>query len=283
MTGCFTVGGGAGIPHAGLVPYDVVSELWSDGALKRRWLALPVGGLTLTANGSFDAPVGSFIIKEFAIGDPAARTIMETRFLVRTAAGWRGLSYQWRSDGSDADLLPGAAPTTASWPVGTGAHTHSYPGRAQCLRCHNATVGPLLGVRPEQLARRFDYGGVLDEQLRTLKQIAVITSDVTAAPLPAPHDPRESLERRVRGYLAVNCSYCHNPLGERPTRDFRFTTPLANTHLCEGALTPGSPSTSLIVTRVSARPGMPPLATLRTDPLLMEVLPNWITSLVTCP
>jgi hypothetical protein len=282
-TGCFTIVGGAAMPHAGLVPYDVVSELWSDGALKRRWLALPAGGLTLTANGSFDAPVGSFIIKEFAIGDPAARTIMETRFLARDDVGWHGFSYQWRSDGSDADLLPGAAPTIANWPDGTGTHTHSYPSRGQCLRCHNATVGPLLGVRPEQLARRFDYGGVLDEQLRTLKHIAVIAPDVTGISLPAPHDPRESLERRVRGYLAINCSHCHNPLGERPTRDFRINTPLANTHLCEGEITPGSPGTSLIVTRVSARPGMPPLATLRTDPLLLNVLPNWITSLVTCP
>ena len=54
QTGCFTIPvAGKPAPHAGLVPYDIIAELWSDGAKKRRWIALPAGGsITATSNGS---------------------------------------------------------------------------------------------------------------------------------------------------------------------------------------------------------------------------------------
>lgn len=284
-TGCFTIDGGQAIAHAGLIPYDLVSELWTDGALKRRWLGLGTGGLTELVNGSLDAPAGSLVIKEFAIGDPGARQAVETRFLVRTSGGWTGFNYQWRTDGSDADLLPGAASSTVAWDLPGGTtYTHFYPSRTDCARCHNSTVGPLLGVRRDQLARRFDYDGVLDDQLRVLAQLGALVDSSNAAPaaIPAPHDPRESLERRVRGYLAANCAHCHSPTGERPTRDFRLDTPLANTGLC-GVVTPGNPGSSVVMTRLSNRPGMPPIGTLQTDPLILDVMAAWITSIASCP
>ncbi len=280
-TGCFAIAGGVATPHAGLVPYDLQSELWSDGALKRRWLGVPSGSLTALANGSFDAPVGSFVVKEFAIDDPGARTIVETRFLARTVAGWQGFSYRWRANGSDADLLPGNASTTTTWPLsGGGTHVQIYPSRAQCQRCHVASIGPLLGVRPDQLTRRFDYAGVLDDQPRVLGQLGLATFAVAAHP--APHDPRTPLEQRVRGYLSTNCAHCHNPAGERPQQDFRLQTPLASTGLCP-LIAAGDPSGSRLYQRDTSRPGMPPIATDIVDPLVVDIEAQWIGSLTTCP
>ena len=282
-TGCFTIAAGEAKPHAGLVPYDLRAELWSDGAHKRRWLALPSGqGLTELANGSLDAPAGSLVIKEFAVGDPAAPVIVETRFLVRTASGWQGRTYQWRANGTDADLLAGEGATRVTWSLpGGGTHDHVYPSRAECLRCHNATVGPLLGVRRNQLARAFDYGGILDDQPRTLAQLGILTPAVVD-PLPAPHDPRLSDERRLRGYLAANCAHCHNPNGECYGQDFRITTPLAQTSLCN-LVVPGNPEASRIYQMITSRPGMPPLGTLETDPLIIDVARRWITGMTSCP
>jgi hypothetical protein len=290
QTGCFPMmGGGKATPHPGLIPFDLRSELWSDAALKRRWIALPDGQmLTAVPNGPWTAPVGTMLIKEFAIetspGNGATRTIMETRFLVNTGnTTWDGFSYQWRADGSDADLLPDAA-TTVDWTLDDGTtHTHSYPSRAQCNRCHNTSVGPILGLKSGNLARRYDYDGIVAGQLETFMDIGIIASSgLGGTPYTAPHDAQSSAELRVRGYLAANCAHCHNPQGERPTRDFRWETPLAQTMIC-GVVTPGNPSSSLIYQRVSSRPGMPPLATLDTDPMIIDVLGQWITSISACP
>jgi hypothetical protein len=289
QTGCFpTIGGGKATPHPGLVPFDLRSELWSDGALKRRWIALPDGGvLNGVVTGAWTAPVGTILIKEFAIettpGDGTTRRVMETRFLVNTgAATWDGYSYRWRADGSDADLLPDAA-TTVDWMLDDGnTHTHSYPSRAQCAQCHHPSVGPILGLKTGNIARRFDYDGIVADQLTTFMDIGIITSAGIGGPVfTAPHDTG-SVELRMRGYLEVNCSHCHNPGGVRPTRDFRWETPLASTMIC-GVVTPGDPGGSLIRQRVATRPGMPPLATLQVDPLIVGVLDQWISSITACP
>ncbi len=39
-------------------------------------------------------------------GDPATKRKLETRVLVKTADASYGLSYRWRTDQSDADLVP---------------------------------------------------------------------------------------------------------------------------------------------------------------------------------
>lgn len=288
-TGCFTISDGRAVPGPGLVPFDIVSELWSDGALKRRWLVVPDGEVVVPTDASgWAIPVGAMLIKEFAIettpGDPSTRRPIETRFLVRrTDTSWAGYSFEWRDDFGDADLVAAGAAYTRSWPLTDGGvHVHSYPSRTQCLICHDDSVGFVLGLRTGQLARRFDYDGVAADQLATLEHIGLIASTPAVDPFAAPHDPSETTYRRVRGYLAANCAHCHNPGGLRPTRDLRWEIPLEDTQLC-GVVVPGDPTASLIHQRVSARPGMPPLATLQTDPVVIDLLGAWITSLASCP
>ena len=71
-------------------------------------------------------------------------------------------------------------------------------------------MGPLLGVRPEQLARWYDYDGVIADQLQTLAALGVAPVS-SATPFISPHQPNETIEHRVRGYMAGNCMHCHNP------------------------------------------------------------------------
>ncbi|HSR95687.1 MAG TPA: hypothetical protein VLM79_01400, partial [Kofleriaceae bacterium] len=73
--------------------------------------------------------------------------------------------------------------------------------------------------------------------------------------------------------------------GERPTRDLRWETPLDKTMLCgpDAEVVAGDPASSVLVQRISARPGMPPLATLATDPLVIDLATRWIAGETNCP
>lgn len=286
QTGCFTIpAAGKATPHAGLVPYDIVAELWTDGAKKRRWIALPAGqAMTASANGSWAAPTGTFVVKEFAYestpGNPATRRVVETRFLIKTATGWLGFTYEWRANGTDADLLNDGQ-YTHDWPLdGGGTYRHVYPSQSQCLSCHHGSQGPLLGIRSQQLARWMDYNGKIAEQLPTLAAIGV-GPGTAVTPYIAPHDASATFEQRTRGYMAANCAHCHNP-NNIAVKDLRYSTPLASTNLCS-SIVPGSPSQSVVYARVTQRPGMPPLGTLAPDPLAEHLLGSWISGMTSCP
>ncbi len=286
QTGCFQIPSpGRAVAHPGLVPYDLNAELWSDGTKKRRWIALAgSSAMGVTSNGSWAAPSGSFVVKEFAIettpGDPATRRVIETRILVADGGAWSGFSYRWRADGTDADLMSDGT-TTATWSLSTGgSYTHVYPSRSQCRSCHHTSHGPLLGLRAEQLARWFDYDGVIADQLRTLAEIGVAPV-TTATPLPSPDDPAQSTHARARAYLHANCAHCHN--GSYVTvRDMRFSTPLSQARMCD-VIVPGDPSSSRLHQVVTQRPGMPPLGTLVVDPRAGDLIGGWISSLTACP
>lgn len=284
-TGCFALGG-MPVAHAGLVPYRVVNELWADTTHKRRWIGLPDGGaMTVSATGAWTPPAGTVVVKEFALdavpGDPSTRHPIETRFLVRDQAlGWQGFSYRWLADGSDAMLQPDEAQTVA-WPLQDGTQVpHVYPSRSHCLSCHENSYGPMLGLRTSQLQRWIDDDGVIVDQIPQLARLGVGPL-ATDPPLISPHDPSQTVEQRMRGYMAANCAHCHNP-DHIAIKDLRFATPLADTRLCE-AVTPGSPSSSVLYQKVSSRPGMPPLGTALTDPLAIELVSTWITGLRSCP
>lgn len=287
QTGCFTLGGNLPTPHAGLVRYGVVNELWSDEAHKRRWIGLPDGApaMTVSTTGAWTAPPGTVMVKEFSLemtpGDPTSRRPIETRLLVRDPQlGWQGFSYRWRTDGSDATIQPDEA-QTISWSLATGrAVPHVYPSRSHCLSCHENSYGPLLGVRSAQLQRWADYDGVIADQITTLNHLGIGPA-ATDAPFPAAHDPSETVERRMRGYMASNCAHCHNP-NHIAIKDLRFTTPLASTRLCE-AVVPGAPSQSVVYQKVSSRPGMPALGTAVVDPFAVDLIGAWITQLTSCP
>jgi hypothetical protein len=287
QTGCFNLATAAKpIPHAGLIPFDVVDELWSDGAKKRRYIGLPDNAsMTLGANGAWVAPTGTIMIKQFDLetrpGDPSSRRPIETRFLVNDASlGWSGFTYRWNTAGTDATLL-GDTVSTINWAMDDGStHAHQYPSRAHCRSCHHTSMGPLLGLRSEQLARWNDYSGVIADQLQTLSALGVAPVS-SATPFVAAHQPGETIERRVRGYMAGNCAHCHNPQ-YLSVKDLRYATPLAQTNLCS-SIVPGDPASSRVYQLVTSRPGMPCLGTIAVDPFADQLFATWIGSMTSCP
>src|SRR5207244_9316833 len=87
----------------GLIPYEVNAPLWSDGADKRRWLAIPDGTqIHVNPDGHWALPVGSVLMKEFSLNGQR----LETRLLVHHDDGeWAGYTYVWDDTGTDATLI----------------------------------------------------------------------------------------------------------------------------------------------------------------------------------
>jgi uncharacterized repeat protein (TIGR03806 family) len=284
-------------PAAGLVPYGVNAELWSDGAAKDRFLALPDGeSITVGADGDFDLPAGSVLVKSFRLGGK----LVETRLLVRHDDGvWAGYTYEWLDDQSDAVLLP------SSKTKRVGTQDWYFPSRADCVRCHTEAAGRSLSVEIGQLNREFVYESTnrVANQLRTFEHIGLFKAPLGKPPaeLTVYPDPFGSgpLDARARAYLHANCGNCHRPEGGgRSDMDLRFATPLASAAACnaepeagdlgvEGAmrLAPGAPGQSLISLRAHALGSgrMPPLASSVVDEKGLEVVDGWIRSIATCP
>ncbi len=292
-TGCFDADDPTR-PAAGLIPYDVNALLWSDGAEKYRWFAIPDGSaIRIDEDGNnWVFPRGSVLVKEFRIGGKR----VETRLLVRHDDGeWAGYSYEWNPQETDATLLDGAKSREIA------GQRWDYPSPAQCMFCHTAAAGFALGPETVQLNGLFTYpGGATANQMKSYESVGMFTDPLpdTLPALVDYMDPDEPLEERARAYLYANCSSCHRP-GATGLVDFRHDTPLAGMGICGKApargrmglgrdallLAPGEPSRSVILARMkSTGPGrMPPLGTALVDPAGVEIITSWILSLSGCP
>lgn len=286
-------------PAAGVIPYTVSSPLWSDGAEKERWLAIPDGAtIAIGPDGDWDLPVGSVAMKTFAVGGKR----LETRLFMRhDDGGWAGYTYEWNDEGTDATLLPAAklrpleGGEVAAW---------AYPSRTQCIQCHSRAAGGTIGLETAQLNRDGVYPSTnrISNQLATLDHIGLFAAPLAVAPaeLPQLPDPRGDapLEDRARSYLHANCAHCHRPMGgAQGTMDLRFDRTLPETGACNadntqgpiGAATkliaPGAPEASVLSLRLHATDAkrMPPVAVSVLDPDGSAVIDDWIRSLTACP
>ena len=306
-------------PAPALVPYATASPLWSDGAEKWRWAAVPTDGppfssaeqVTFSPDGAWQFPVGSVLVKHFELPlsdtDPAQRTRLETRFMVRTATGWYGVTYRWRPDNSDADLLMDGAVrdiTVATAGGGSRTQTWTFPSRVDCMICHNPNSGQALGLRTWQLNSLLAYPGTgrTDNQLATWSAIGMFDrtlapDEIAAFPRAVRvDDPTASLDSRVRSYLDANCAHCHQPGGVRAGFDARFSTPLHQQQLVNGPVAdalgiagaalvrPQSVAQSIVHARmaaIEAHRRMPPLGRSIPDARALAALTEWIGALRT--
>ena len=280
-------------PAEGMIPYTVRSPLWSDGLDKERYLAIPDGEtIAVGADGDWELPIGSVVMKTFLDGDDP----VETRLLVRhDDGGWAGYSYAW--DGEDAFLLPAGSARDL------GDHTWEYPSRAGCLSCHTSAVGQTLGLETAQLNGDLTYpNGVTGNQIATLDHIGLLsTSPGDPAALDALPEPggADDAEARARSLLHSNCAFCHLPGGTGlGDLDLRYSTALADAGLCDVApqngdlgvadariVAPGAPERSVLSLRMYALDvsRMPPLGSSVVDADGAALIDGWISAMSACP
>jgi uncharacterized repeat protein (TIGR03806 family) len=292
-----------------LVPFTVNCALWSDAALKQRWLALPRGTqIHFTPTGEWTFPAGTVFVKHFALSsderDPAQLRWLETRLLVRDLKGGvYGVTYRWRADRSDADLLPDGADEEVRVRTadgGTRVQRWHYPSRAECLQCHNPVAGFVLGVKTRQLNRDTGEHAGAGNQLLALAGRGMFdhppaAGELAAMPrLVALDDPHASVEERARSYLDANCAHCHRPgMVGFANFDARYDTPLAEQNLIHGRviidhgidrarnIMPRDPWRSMVLVRLetSDELKMPPLARALVDHAAAALLRSWIDEL----
>ncbi len=288
-------------PVAGLVPYEVNAPLWSDGAAKRRWIALPPGGrIDFAPAGEWTFSAGTVLVKHFDLPldetRPGVVQRLETRLLVVDGTGLGyGVTYRWRPDHSDADLLTAALQEefTIRMARGERKQTWTYPGPADCLACHTPAAKFVLGVKTRQLNRAGD-----DNPLRTWARLGMFRVPPDEGQmghfsrLVAVGDRRASLEERVRSYLDSNCAHCHRPGNTlRANFDVRYDTPLAAQGILDvptvsdslglvnpRLIAPGDVKRSMMAVRLTRTDGfhMPPLANSVPDREALAALREWI-------
>jgi hypothetical protein len=122
--------------------------------------------------------------------------------------------------------------------------TWSYPSRADCMGCHNAAAGHVLGLRTWQLNGNLTYPktGVTDNQLRALNHLGIFSPALDESQIGSYlrsvslSDTSAPVEDRMRSYLASNCAHCHRPGVTNAFFDARFNVPLSQQGIVNGAV-----------------------------------------------
>src|SRR5437588_12931773 len=290
-------------PATGVIPFTVNSPLWSDGAIKSRWIAVPNDGppyttdeqIRFTPRGEWAFPNGTVFIKHFELTTnelTGEKKRLETRLLVRETSGAvYGITYKWRSDNGDADLLPGGldeqiAITTPSGQ--TRVQTWSYPSRDDCLFCHNQPANYVRGVKTHQLNGDFIYPstGRTDNQLRTWAHLGMLDPTPNEASIASYlksvsiTNPVATIQHRTRSWIDSNCSQCHRQGGFCPQYDTSFYTPLNKQNLLNTYVKFRDLAGSQLYQRDNTLGPlkMPPLAKNVVHEEAMAVLRQWIAS-----
>jgi hypothetical protein len=205
-------GAGTDELRPGILSFSPQYPLWSDGAAKRRWIALPPGGvIDASRPAAWEFPPGTRLWKEFSVHGRR----VETRLLERLVDGeWRFAVYVWDEAGREATLAPAEGVDALPLP---GGDRYAIPSVEDCLACHGGAPVPVLGFGALQLSADRDplaphaeprrpedvELGALAERglLRGLPQPMLETPPRVQAETPA--------SRAALGYLHANCGHCH--------------------------------------------------------------------------
>jgi uncharacterized repeat protein (TIGR03806 family) len=297
-------------PADGVMPYDLNTALFSDYAVKYRFLRFPEGEtFAWTDPESFDFPVGTIIVKTFAyladVREPdGARDLLETRLLIRTSEEWTGASYIYDETDTVASLEIAGDTIHAEWIDAAGEpaeNEYVVPNKNQCKNCHEEHLDVISPIGPK--ARHINRDG----QLEALIDGGWLTG-APADPLTWPKAPvfdddtTGTLDERARTWLDINCAHCHNPDGAARTSglDLRATQvdpfefgvckpPVAAGGGSGGrqyTIVPGDPDGSIMVFRLESTEAdikMPELGRNLVHAESLTLIRDWITAMTgTC-
>jgi uncharacterized repeat protein (TIGR03806 family) len=213
-------------PNAGLVPYALNTPLFSDYAMKQRYVFVPKGTrVNYRADGVLDFPVGAVLVKTFFypadFRAPAKDVrLIETRLLIHKAGGWAAETYVWNDAQDKAVLRRAGTHSDVAFTDASGEARHidyHVPNVNQCKQCHSSanTLVP-IGPKARNLNRDYPYAEGSENQIAHWRRIGLLDGAPEAdriAKLPRWDDAAAPVEGRARAYLDVNCAHCHSPTG----------------------------------------------------------------------
>lgn len=301
-------------PASGVIPYDVVSPLWSDGANKQRFIVLPENQkITFGADETWSFPEGTIIIKHFAFlrdkREPqGALQHVETRLLIRDSSDPKGFTahtYVWNDEQTEAYRKVAGKHVTLQFVDEMGASAsqqYIIPNTNQCGNCHERDdTYHSLGLVTQQVNFDLNDSGAIKNQLSRLEAEGIFDAPLpNITMLPALSNPmgQAPLDARARSYLHANCSHCHRPGGGGGLSGLVLlqseTEPTKN-GVCKGTVAagsgagsleydvvPGKPEESIMIYRMKSTDPeikMPEIPNLLPDEEGITLISEWIASL----
>jgi uncharacterized repeat protein (TIGR03806 family) len=296
-----------------VVPYELITPLFTDYAHKARYVWMPEGtSATVDEEGTVQFPDQSVLIKTFYY--PAdfsdvtgKKDLVETRLLVKTEGKWDAYTYIWNDNQSDAQLSLVGGYKDVQWKDEAGQPQevqYVIPNKNQCKSCHNLDnkVQP-IGPKARNLNQVIRYpDGAERNQLDYWQETGLLKAGDWKTDFPAVadwEDPESgSLHERALAYLDVNCAHCHNERGPAHTTGLYLTyhqtdpgklgvckTPVAAGKGSGGrkvGIQPGDPEASILLFRMEENdPGimMPEIGRVRPHMEGIQLVREWIEAM----
>lgn len=257
--------------NPGVRGYAPAHALWSDGAVKERYVKLPrCAPIDTSDQDHWSFPVGASLWKQFTRDGE----LIETRYIHRYGPDQGDFvfaSYQWDDSGNATHVPAGV--------VDANGTAHNIPPEGQCTNCHAKLTERILGFSAIQLS----HSMAGSENFESLVRAGRIVSPSSPTGYPVPGN---AVESAALGYLHANCGNCHNDTGAPVGLQMRLltsqtTVETTNTfvtgvgqnaqNFCGGncdLLDPVNPDQSAVLVRMNARGDgqqMPPLVTQATE------------------
>jgi len=296
----------AQVPHDKVIPYELISTLFSDYSYKQRWVYVPnEKKAEYQEDWVFNFPTGSALIKTFYYpiderNPELGKNLLETRLLLKKDQGWEAVSYAWNKEQNEAFKKIAGKTINVSWTDFMGEERdvrYRVPNVNQCKECHDADdkISP-IGPKARNINKDFAFKEGTFNQLTYWMNRQII--DEYPLDLVSPvdwTDESKDINDRVRSYLDVNCGHCHSPTGNanstglylhlNETRNINlgvFKKPVATGRGSGGlkySIVPGKPEESILLHRmISMDPGvmMPESGRALTHTEAVEMVRDWI-------
>ncbi len=231
------------VPALNVLPYEPASSLFSDYALKKRFVWMPEGTKAqYSSDGTIlELPVGAALIKTFYYNNvqPGNTTrIIETRVMIRKSDGWIFAEYVWNDEQTEALYDMNGSFTPISWKDENEvikSTDYRIPSEAECIVCHKSsqlidnavvTTNIPIGIKPQSMNFNYEYADGAKNQLTKWIEEGYLEGGFA---LPSESntvvdykDMTKSLDVRARSYVDINCAHCHTADRHCDYRPMRF-------------------------------------------------------------
>jgi uncharacterized repeat protein (TIGR03806 family) len=297
-------------PVPTVIFYKPASSLFTDYALKSRFIFFPEGAKAQIENGDIRLPQGTVLIKNFYY--PAdfrkpedERRIIETRLMIHEKKGWQAYPYIWNESQTDAVLKVVGGETEVRYLDLQGKEqviNYLIPNKNQCKSCHNKNeVLSPIGVQVKHLNNEINHGTTSANQLAHWTKLGKLDSFDDNLPYPSMinyEDQSQALSDRAMAYLDINCAHCHSAEGPASTSGLFLNydqkdpmklginkPPIAagsGTGSFRFDIVPGKPDESILIHRMkSTKVGvaMPEIGRTTVDQEGVELIRKWISEI----
>jgi uncharacterized repeat protein (TIGR03806 family) len=297
-------------PGEGVILYKPASSLFTDYALKTRFVHFPEGVKATISNDELNLPKGTTLIKNFYYPTDfrtpeGERRIIETRLMIHEETGWEAYPYIWNESQTDAVLKVVGGEIEVKYVDVQGKDqviNYLVPNKNQCKSCHNKSeVMAPIGVKVQHLNNELDLGSERKNQLAHWTELGKLEGFQGESAHPAMINYEDSslpLKDRAMAYLDINCAHCHSAEGPASTSglflSYDQTDPMKlginKTPVAAGFgagkfkfdIVPGEADASIITHRMNSTQvgvAMPELGRTTIHQEGVELIREWINSL----